>query len=116
MFRRQVKPLKGFIYLSVGASQRVAPTIDYSFGRNTFVAAFSNFASSLRKINSTLPTGPLRCLAMMISATFCLIRILLILVGAIDEHDDIGILFQRARFAQIRKHGSFIGALFHGAG
>ena len=35
-------------------------------------SAFSNFASSLRKTSSTLPTGPLRCLAMMISAMFCL--------------------------------------------
>ncbi len=33
-------------------------------------AAFSNLAKALRKTSSTLPTGPLRCLATMISATF----------------------------------------------
>lgn len=44
----------------------------YSLNCICFVAAFSNFASALRKISSTLPVGPLRCLAIIISATFCL--------------------------------------------
>src|SRR5215204_4993177 len=44
----------------------------YSLGLKTLVAAFSNLVNAPRKTNSTLPTGPLRCLAMMISATLCL--------------------------------------------
>ena len=43
-----------------------------SASRNRGGAAFSNFASDSRNTSSTVPTGPLRCLATMISAIFFL--------------------------------------------
>ena len=42
-------------------------------------------------------------------------RVLLVLVGTVDEHDDIGILFEGSRFTQIREHRALIRALFDGA-
>ncbi len=38
-------------------------------------------------------------------------RIFFILVRAIDEHDDIGILLKRAGFAQVGEHRALVRAL-----
>ena len=75
-------------------------------------ARFSKRVNSRIKASFTTPVGPLRCLPMMSSATPCasvggvLVGVLLL---AIDEDDDVGVLLERARFAQVRELRPMIG-------
>ena len=65
----------------------------------------------------TVPVGPLRCLPMMISATpfGFLVRLAVgvaVLLLAVDEHDDVGVLLEGARLAQVGQLRPMIGARF----
>ena len=40
---------------------------------------------------------------------------LVVVVVAVDEHDDVGVLFDGAGFAQVAHHGAFVGALLDAA-
>ena len=69
-------------------------------------ARFSKRVNSRMKASLTTPVGPLRCLPMISSATPCAVggrrRVLVgVDVLAVDEDDDVGVLLERARFAQV---------------
>ncbi len=64
----------------------------------------------------TVPIGPLRCFAMMISAMFSSSGFLFVVDGGTeDEHHEVGVLFERARFAEVRQHRTMIRSRFRGA-
>jgi hypothetical protein len=69
------------------------------------------------------PVGPLRCLAMMISALLSVIGIGLavfvavVVAFAVDEGDDVGVLFDGAGFAEVGEERLLVAAaLLGGAG
>ena len=72
---------------------------------------FSKRVYSLRNASLTVPIGPLRCLPMMISAIALRSPWLSASYDllAVDEHDDVGVLFERARFAQVGELRPMIG-------
>ncbi len=60
-----------------------------------------------------VPTGPFRCLAMMISATPGSFDLLVVVLVAVDEHDDVGVLLDGAGFAQVGHHRALVGPRLH---
>ena len=60
------------------------------------------------------PVGPLRCFAMITSATplFAVVGLVAVVVLlAVEEHDEVGVLLDRARLAQVGEHRPLVVAL-----
>ena len=65
-----------------------------------------------------MPVGPLRCLAMITSAMLSGMKVGLahaVVVFAVQEHDHVGVLLDRARFAQVAHARAVPVAAFAGA-
>ena len=74
----------------------------------------------LKNTSSTTPVGPWRCFAMWssISLHVGLLRLAvlaLLVPGAVQEHDDVGVLLDGARLAKVREHRGLALALLDAA-
>ena len=78
-------------------------------------AKFSNRVYCPRKVSWNSPISPLRCLAMMMSAMPLRGRVLVVDLVAIDQHDQVRVLLDGARLAQVGHHGLLVVALFDAA-
>ena len=62
------------------------------------------------KVSVTSPRPPLRCLAMMISRVPGSLGLLaLVVLVAVDEHHEVGVLLDLARLAQVGEHRPLVG-------
>ena len=72
---------------------------------------FSNSARWGRNASSALPVGPLRCLATMISALPRSSDVGVVDLVAVDEGDDVGVLLETARLAEVGEHRALVLAV-----
>ena len=63
----------------------------------------TNLVHSRRNVSFTSPVGPLRCLAMMISALLGSGVVRLYTILAVHEHHEVRVLLDRSRFSQVRE-------------
>ena len=56
------------------------------------------------------PVGPLRCLAMMMSATPGLLGLVVVVLLAVDEHHEVGVLLDLAALAKVREQRALVVA------
>ena len=74
-----------------------------------------NFGYSFWKVSVTLPTAPLRCLAMMQVGLARALGVLVVVLVAVDEHHQVGVLLEVPALAQVRQLGLLVRALLHRA-
>ena len=75
------------------------------------VARFSNRVSLFRNVSLIVPVGPFRFLAMITSATPGW-SLAIVVLGAMQEKHDVGILLDRTGFAKIGHPGPFVFPAF----
>ena len=69
-----------------------------------------NFGYSFWNVSTTSPTGPLRCLAMMMSASPGPLGVLVVVLLAIDEHHEVRVLLDLPAFAQVGQDRPLLAA------
>ena len=75
-----------------------------------------NFGYSFWNVSTTSPTGPLRCLAMMMSASPGRSDSLVVVLLAVDEHHEVGVLLDLARLTEVGQDRLLVAtALLDGA-
>jgi len=70
-----------------------------------------DFAYRRRNESLTVSVGPLRCLATINSAKALLVGLVVVVLVAVDEADDVGVLLDRSRLAQVGEDRALVVAL-----
>ena len=77
------------------------------------VARFSNRVKFFRKVSLTVPVAPLRFLATISSAMPGLV-VGVVVFGAVEQQDDVGVLLDGARLAEVGHAGAAVLAVLDG--